>query len=673
MSVVPHSAPPQVESDTPRPAASALSFRRAVAAFAFSVVYLIGVALAIRYTEMVTGRYVSHGVPPLPAFAAILLLSLLRPLLRRFLPRLAPTHAQMLLIYAMVATGTILMGAYQIRAFIPHLVAMQYWGKDTPALLDYAKYLPAWLVPQDAEAIKHFYESDRQGIIPWGVWLRPLFWWSLFLLAIFLGAFSLITLIQKRWIREERLTFPLLAIPLAVSSDNWASYGGTPRSRRNLFLLGLAIPALFNGFNILHVLVPSIPAPGFYKSFSEYFPDRPWQPLGQVYIFYMLEAIGIGYFVPLEISFSVWFFYLLNRLMAIAGSAAGYDEPGFPFTQEQSAGGYIAMGLLLLWGLRHALSNSLKRAFGSLPATPETGQERWAWIGLIGCTVFILGFCYAAGFSLILAVPYFAIIGLFVLVYARIRAETGVPFGFVYPYSLPKEMLLNTLSIPRALSWGGTGSFVLFSSLAWLSRHHLPEEHAAYQLDNVKLAEVGRIPYRTLFFGLLLAFVVGLLAAYWVHLSAYYVIGANMAGGGTGTGEFRATVALQEYQQMATRIASPPNPQVSKMLATFGGFVFVCVLTALRTHMMRMPLHPLGFLIATAYGDSATAWFPLGVAWACKAAILRVGGLKFYRQGIPFFLGIAIGHFFIAGIFWPVLSLFISHEASQGYHLYFGG
>src|SRR5581483_8081992 len=108
------------------------------------------------------------------------------------------------------------------------------------------------------------------------------------------------------------------------------------------------------------------------------------------------------------------------------------------------------------------------------------------------------------------------------------------------------EMLLNTLSIPRALSWGGTGSFVLFSSLAWVSRHHLPEEHAAYQLDNVKLSEVRRIPYRALFLGLLVAFVVGLLAAYWVHLSAYYVIGANMAGGGTGTGEYRAIVAMQE-------------------------------------------------------------------------------------------------------------------------------
>jgi hypothetical protein len=61
------------------------------------------------------------------------------------------------------------------------------------------------------------------------------------------------------------------------------------------------------------------------------------------------------------------------------------------------------------------------------------------------------------------------------------------------------------------------------------------------------------------------------------------------------------------------------------------------------------------------------------IARICKAAILRAGGLSLYRRGIPFFLGLAIGHLFVAGIFWPVLSLFITREASQSYHLFFGG
>jgi hypothetical protein len=66
-------------------------------------------------------------------------------------------------------------------------------------------------------------------------------------------------------------------------------------------------------------------------------------------------------------------------------------------------------------------------------------------------------------------------------------------------------------------------------------------------------------------------------------------------------------------------------------------------------------------------------WFPLFLAWLLKACILRAGGLSLYRRGIPFFLGLTIGHFFMAGIFWPILSLFIAPEASRAYHLYFGG
>jgi hypothetical protein len=108
-------------------------------------------------------------------------------------------------------------------------------------------------------------------------------------------------------------------------------------------------------------------------------------------------------------------------------------------------------------------------------------------------------------------------------------------------------------------------------------------------------------------------------------------------------------------------------------LALSGGFLFAAFLTLLRQRWIGSPFHPLGFIIATAYGDRTTAWFPMLVAWLCKATILRMGGLALFRRGIPFFLGLAIGHLFIAGIFWPILSLFITREASQSYHLFFGG
>ncbi|MCC6445734.1 MAG: hypothetical protein IT210_20055 [Armatimonadetes bacterium] len=648
-----------------------LTWKGAIIAILFALFFVALAAVAIRHSEMVTGQYISNGVPPLPAFAVILFLSLLRPILRRYLPRLAPSRAQTLLIYITVAVAVIFSGLYQVRAFLPHLVSLQYWGRSDPLLGQYARYLPSWYAPHDMKAIIDYFEGADKGVIPWHVWMKPLAIWSLFFGAVFVGVFSLVSLVQRQWIRNEKLSFPLLALPMALTSDSWSIYGGAG-SRRMLFIIGFGIAAVFNGVNILHIIYPSVPSIGFSFSLAEYFPNRPWTPLQSAILFFMLEAVGIGYFVPLEVSFSTWFFYVANRLFAIAGTAAGYDEPGFPFTQEQCAGGYLAVGLILLWGLRATLGQSFHRSFGRA-GDRSSPSDRGAWIGLAGSSLFILAFCHIAGFSLKLALPYFAIIGVFVLVYARIRAETGVPLGIVWPWNLPKEMLLNFISIPRTLNWGGTGSFVLFSSMAWMSRHHYPMEQAAYHLDGIKLSEEAKIPRRILMIALLCAFVAGLGAAYWIHLSAYYDLGSNMAGGGTGSGEYRATVALQEYQQMASRIATPTPQSMPRLAATGGGFVFVGGLSLMRRYILGFPFHPLGFLIATAYGDHNTGWFALMIAWLLKALILRFGGLPLYRRGMPFFLGLAIGHLFLGGVFWPFFSTLFGAQAANSYHLLFGG
>ncbi|MCC6731005.1 MAG: hypothetical protein IT208_16900 [Chthonomonadales bacterium] len=651
------------------PAAPAMPAGRAVAAIALGLLLSVVVAEAVRHSELVTGRPVAHGVPPLPAFAVLVLLSALRPALRRLAPRLAPTRQQILVVYAMLTTSTILVGAYHIRALLPHLVSMRYLGRAGGPMADYAAYLPAWLAPRGLRVALDYYEGSPTHGVPWAAWAVPLFWWSLFLAAVFAAAFSLVVLIRRQWIHEERLSFPLLGVPLAVVSGDGGLRGAA--GRRALFAAGLAAAATFNGLNILHVLYPPAPAIGFQVSLAPYFTSRPWEPLGDISLFFMLEAIGIGYLVPLQITFSTWFFYLLSRLFAVAGAARGLDDPGFPYTQDVSAGAFVALGVLLAWGLRRTLADSLARAFRR---EGGASAERWAWLVLGSSTVFLLAFVEAAGFSLWLAAPYFAVIGLFLLVYVRIRAEAGVPFGFIYPYGLPKEMVLNAVSVPGALSLGGTGSVVLFSAFAWMSRHHLAEEHAAYQLDGLKLAEGSRIPMGWMLAALALAFAVGLAAAFWAHLDAYYAIGSNVAGGGGAiANEWRAALAQQEYEQMASRLASPPARNMTRVTAELGGACVAAILSWARLRWVGCPFHPLGFLLATCQGDTSVAWFPLFVAWLCKWLILRAGGLRAYRQGIPFFLGLAIGHYFVAGVFWPVLSLFIAPEASRSYGLFFGG
>jgi hypothetical protein len=264
------------------------------------------------------------------------------------------------------------------------------------------------------------------------------------------------------------------------------------------------------------------------------------------------------------------------------------------------------------------------------------------------------------------------VLGCFLLVYARMRAETGVPFEFIYPYGLPKEVLIQALPLLGVVQMGGPRSMVMLSAFAWLSRHHGASASAAYQIDALKLGDIAGVARRRLFIALALAGVFGVIAAFWSHLSGFYDLGSNLAAGGIGQGDTRARVALQEYERMAQRIQSPPAPDPVRLGFVAGGAGAALTLAVVRNVWLGSPFHPLGYLLATAYGDATPFFFPLFLAWSLKVLLLRVGGLALYRAALPLFIGLIVGHFSIAGVFWPLFSTLISPEASAGFHLAFG-
>jgi hypothetical protein len=232
-------------------------------------------------------------------------------------------------------------------------------------------------------------------------------------------------------------------------------------------------------------------------------------------------------------------------------------------------------------------------------------------------------------------------------------------------------MVVNAFTPRGVLDAGGPRSWVAFSSYAWLSRHHFTSGIAAHAIDGLKLADESRLRRRQLYGALGVALIVGLAASFWAHLGAFYDVGANMAGGGRA--EYRSTVALQEFQRMATLATTHTPRDMARVVAECGGAGFAVVLGAARTYLLRSPFHPLGYLLATAYGDHTTLFFPMLVAWVAKSLVLRAGGLRFYRAGIPFFLGLILGTYVITGIFWPLFSLTLAPEASQSFHIYLGG
>ena len=86
-----------------------------------------------------------------------------------------------------------------------------------------------------------------------------------------------------------------------------------------------------------------------------------------------------------------------------------------------------------------------------------------------------------------------------------------------------------------------------------------------------------------------------------------------------------------------------------------GGLGVAVVLMVLRGRFLWWSLHPLGYAMADSWG-MYNLWSCLFVAWACKAIILRYGGLNAYRRAIPCFLGLALGDYLLSNI-WGILSI----------------
>jgi len=66
------------------------------------------------------------------------------------------------------------------------------------------------------------------------------------------------------------------------------------------------------------------------------------------------------------------------------------------------------------------------------------------------------------------------------------------------------------------------------------------------------------------------------------------------------------------------------------------------------------PLHPLGLAVANTWGGIVDVFACVLVASLLKMVVLRYGGLRGYRQVLPFFLGLMLGDFTI-GPLWLLI------------------
>ncbi len=598
---------------------------------------------------------ITESVPPVPAVGFLVLLVLVAPLGRRISPYLTLGRREIVVVYVFLTVSTAMAGPAIIRFLLNTIPVLFYLATPSNGFAEYQQYVPTWMVPQDPEVLRTLYEGSDAARIPWGPWTAPLIAWGIFFLSFWLILMGTMAILRRQWSEKEKLTYPLEYLPLEMTRGIETGKLVSGFFRNPIMWVGFAVAFIYNVTNIVNAYIPSVQALGKYYDISALFTERPWSAIAPLQFHYRLGVIGFGYLMSTEMALSTWVFYVLVRLVAVGGATIGYEAAGFPFLKEQSMGAYVVLGLGLLWVARHHIRETFRDAIGGRPADPAANEpmsSRAAFLILAGGLIVWLGWVMYAGMNLRTALVYLALVLLSAIVYARIRAETGVPMIWAFPYGAHHKavaQIFGSKGLHPTDSWANA---TIFSTMLFMSRGYFPSL-VGYQIEGWRLASSVKIRRSAMTWVLIAALVVGFFVAMWLHLRSYYEWGAGglNALSGWGSGE-----AEKQYGELVSYAKGDAPPDLSRSLGIAAGAAVALTLLVLRTVFLRFPLHPLAYGMATSFGHKL--WAPLFVVWLVKTLIFRLSGMATYRALIPGFIGLALGHFFTSGVLYGLVGTF---------------
>ncbi|WP_394793304.1 DUF6785 family protein [Armatimonas sp.] len=597
--------------------------------------------------DQVIDRIFSLMVPPL---ALTIVLALLNVPVRRVLPKWALNGREIAVVYAMLTIACAMSGEW-MDMVAPASYGFAVYSANNPRYGTYIlPYVHDWFFFRDPAPLKAFGEGGKT--FGFFVSQLPLWWpkigaWTLLLTLVTTAMLCISALLKDQWVHKERLAFPLVQLPLALTEESVP--GQTPLWKNKLFWGSFAVVFaidMLNGFSFLYPQLPHFNI-RFIGDFNRAFVSPPWNQTGwtPVGIFPYLSALG--FLMPTDLLFSLLVFFFVRKAQQIIAYSIGNEQgvfggggltPSPPYFSEQSWGAFIGLFVSALWLARPHLKQ-LWVQINSGERDPNGGLPARFLFGLL--LVCIAGTA-AIGVGIGLPLPFILLYVLLFLAFSvavtRLRASLGAPtheMAFMGPHQLVLDFHGSA----------GLSNELLTRTLATF--HFMNRIHRTHTMpslmEGLYLADRGKLSAKGMFLALFLAIPLGTVAGFLAHIYfGYRYTPVSWVSGELGG-----------FISNILSTPRPPNP--TAMLAVAGGFTTVMLLDFLRFRIPGFWLHPAGYALAMNFGVDYY-WFGLLIVLIVKVFVQRFYGLKGYGQLRQIAFGLIVGEF-MAELIWATFSM----------------
>jgi len=368
----------------------------------------------------------------------------------------------------------------------------------------------------------------------------------------------------------------------------------------------------------------------------------------------IFTAIGISFLLPLEVSFSVWFYFLVGKMIILVATWMGYGRTGADFPTDaswinnsvtaQASGGMLLFSAVSLYRcLKDYYLLSVGRPFAQrlklgLPV-----------IGLVVCIVVMMLWLNWNRLGFGWALLFIALLTLLTLGLMRVVAEGGIYWfqshmSFFHTFRMfgLGKFLAPMFIVPLLLIYS-----VLFKDIKTFMAPNLLN---AARMEGE--CTTGRAKFHI---NLWLCVAVSVVVALGFAIFLAHVRGA----GQMHSWFYRSgpTIVVD-----AAKRAMSDKPAFDAAAVGWSGFgvAWVALSMFLRRSLFWFP-HPIGYVMLIS-PTMAMLWFSFFLGWICKKIVVKYGGKKTFDAVRVIFLGLIFGEL-LATFVWPTVSLMFDFKA----------